>query len=291
MELEQNPHGFGSVPPGAYVCNVSRPMPANRDMLGHRWWHVNAEKVGHTENGVQQWYCKNCNHRWNTNAFGHKTSVDDTLVLHKPVRLSPLEEVDGDENEPAEFRLIYSDMAQAHAMRRWLRSIPPEGVKIPVEPAPVKVPKPTSITTGHGQRGYDAYTVTYGFRTAEHRGEFMRSIRRAPVECTVHIGDSMQVQPRGPGDAVAFAWPGDETVLVTYQTRAAASLAAQRMFSQAVSPAKKPTDAQVERVTMALLGKTEDPSPGVNWVVTRHDRVNTWRAKVREALEAVWQER
>lgn len=40
----------------------------------------------------------------------------------------------------------------------------------------------------------------------------------------------------------------------------------------------------VERVTMAILGKDKDPSPGVNWNVHRMWRVNDVRELVRAAL-------
>lgn len=45
------------------------------------------------------------------------------------------------------------------------------------------------------------------------------------------------------------------------------------------------TDAMVESVCMALLGKQKDPAPQVNWWASRQWRVNTLREKMRKALQ------
>jgi len=44
-------------------------------------------------------------------------------------------------------------------------------------------------------------------------------------------------------------------------------------------------DARCERVTMGVLGKVVDPSPGVDWSCNRHWTVNDVRWVVRAALE------
>lgn len=43
-------------------------------------------------------------------------------------------------------------------------------------------------------------------------------------------------------------------------------------------------DSLCERVSMAILGKRKDPSPGVDWHVNRSYRVNHFRQLVRDAL-------
>jgi len=48
------------------------------------------------------------------------------------------------------------------------------------------------------------------------------------------------------------------------------------------------TDAMVEAATMALLGKTKDPLPGIDWWASRQWRVNKVRAKMRKALETAF---
>lgn len=54
---------------------------------------------------------------------------------------------------------------------------------------------------------------------------------------------------------------------------------------QAERDAAKAFDAQVERVTMHILGKPKDPAPGVDWFCNRAWTVNEVRQLVREALE------
>lgn len=50
------------------------------------------------------------------------------------------------------------------------------------------------------------------------------------------------------------------------------------------------SDDMVERATMALLGKTHDPCPGVDWHCDRQWRVNGVRRRMRVALLAALRE-
>ena len=58
------------------------------------------------------------------------------------------------------------------------------------------------------------------------------------------------------------------------------------VLARAERDAEKAFDAKVERVAMHLLGKKDDPAPGVDWYCDRSWTVNDVRALVRSALEA-----
>ncbi|KVP39848.1 hypothetical protein [Burkholderia ubonensis] len=53
-----------------------------------------------------------------------------------------------------------------------------------------------------------------------------------------------------------------------------------------LSPVVPSPEQLVEQVTMSLLGKQEDPAPGINWQCNREWRVNDVRQAVWRALEA-----
>lgn len=62
---------------------------------------------------------------------------------------------------------------------------------------------------------------------------------------------------------------------------------ANAMLQAKTASSQTDADALVESVTLALLGKSEDPAPGVNWQCTRQWHVNDVREQVRLALDKV----
>lgn len=47
------------------------------------------------------------------------------------------------------------------------------------------------------------------------------------------------------------------------------------------------SDLEIERATMALLGKDFDPSPEIDWNATRSLTVNQWRQQMRIAFKRI----
>lgn len=258
--MEQNPHGFPNVPEGAYVCNKSRPMPADRDQLGHQWYHVDAQAGEDDEEDF--WFCPHCKHQWPlTTATARKVSVDesDPNPLPKPFKLLK----------------ITTGLPRAFAVKAYFNS----RAEVENFEALVMRRKPWPAPKGLRmvQLGNDGM-LSMKFVDDHAAIDFARS---AGHDVKPAVWPIRMKNPTGAHDIRIESEPGTARLIAIFTHTGPAQEIASLLHG-------RPTDLQIERATLELLDKSKLISASGNWLATRSLTFDQWKDRMAKALVAVW---
>lgn len=239
-------------------------MPASRDQVGHRWYHVDA-RPGEEDDG-DFWFCPHCKHQWAlTGETAKKVSTDeiDTNPLPKPSKVVK-SSVSVSTIDSRALKLYFdsrNEMLDFEALVMRRKPWPaPKGLKL--------------VQLGETDLRLQFVDVHAAIAFARGIGH----------KVSPNVWPHRIERPRGGGaiDIRINYEPGKNELIAQFHYWGEAEQVAELLRGS-------PTEQQIEQATRALLGK--DGSREIyptNWTAGRHYTIKEWREAVKKALVAAW---